>query len=606
MSPSRGERVAVVYFADEGIDVLDTEDGEVVASVPASADVNSAGLSPDGERLAVAEDDAPLRVVDVATGESVDADVTDVGAVLWSDDGRMVALAGGELVLLDGEGDIVRHVELDGSVHAFSPTTSGEWIVAATSDTLHLVDASTGRVIDDLALSEVDDVQPRPGGSGVLVTLDEQVISVYVDGRGRRLRRESGEIDTVFGNYLRSIGMTNAFPVPVAGNDGQLGFLNEDALAVTGHFAAHEGPVTGVVGLDDGRWASVGADAVLRLWDVGDRGERYAGGEADIPELVALYGESAGEESYRNMVQASDDGGSVTITRPGGFSAFVLDRQDLHVEHESPIGMLDSPVRPSTRAGVGLRVNRASGDAYLWSVVDVASIDLPRSPFGGFGINTALSADQRVIGIASDRGIATYDRASPGDGWHTIPPPGDGDPVSLFVDDDGVAIALTTAGELTTSTGDRRQLVPGTDRVAAATTDASARVVLVTQDGRLFGGTRREVDELAALDGDLDAIAVRLSPDGSRAAVVGRDRTLVIDLPTGDAIFEFPSTGGYDAVTDVAFDDDGESAVVIRRSGAVSRWQLPAIDQIAQDLRRWLPRPLTTVERTMFDMDGRR
>lgn len=103
-SPVYGPRVA--YRIDDRIWVTDGTDAEPLP-VARSKDGQYA-LSPDGTRVALAEDGA-LLIVDVATGKKVRVGDASMHAPIWSTDSRELYYVRG-----DGAGAVVRRVAADG------------------------------------------------------------------------------------------------------------------------------------------------------------------------------------------------------------------------------------------------------------------------------------------------------------------------------------------------------------------------------------------------------------------------------------------------------------------------------------------------------------
>lgn len=600
---SSGARIAVVYFGATGVDVIDTDTMQVVGAYAPSSTITGAALSPDGRQLAVASEGNGLELVDVATGEPTPLrDLGGVQLVAWPSSDTLIAIEDSTASITDQAGATLYTVQFSADVTALHATPDG-WAVVVTESELVLVDLGSGDVSGRLPWTGAIDVQSSPAGDEVLVRDANAVtrlpLEVFENPSLLPDFAASGKINAR-GRTLASVAI---FPVPLGDFDGSISVILEGAQQATGRFAAHQGPVTGLLGLEDGSWVSVGSDARLRRWDTQDFFGEHPGGFAMAPEITGLGISRGTQESRRNMLGPDRGSDLVTVAPLFDFSAYVVDRFDLSVVHESGIGMMNSPTRPGPEIGRGLRINFATGQMYLWDAENGEAEELPPSPQGGLTLQSALSPDENYVAVAGPTGVNVLDRSAAQPEWDVSGFSGDQQPISLEVDNDGVARVLTSSGRLVSTEGAHRQLSPEGVGIAAARTHLTGRTVLVSGDGRVFVGDRRRVEEIEPVDADLGVIAVRISPSGELAALIGSTRSVVLSLSTERVIFEWPSQGnGYEAVADVSFDGDDRGAVVIRASGALSRSELPDLTTIATELEASMPRSFSDEERAVLQI----
>lgn len=149
------------------------------------------------------------------------------------------------------------------SVGAVATNAAGDRVAIATGEGVTLVDGATGVRRGEVALPGLTMLQFSPGDRELIGHTNEP--SLYrIPLRGAEEERAAPTAGSDIrparlGGHYRAIGAARSFPVPVGTYGGTIASLSEDGAVVSRTIAAHHGPVTGVAGLQDGTWVSVGA-----------------------------------------------------------------------------------------------------------------------------------------------------------------------------------------------------------------------------------------------------------------------------------------------------------------------------------------------------------
>lgn len=241
--------------------------------------VMSVAYSPDGSRLASADQLDSIRVWDVATGRQLLL-VPGHTSVSFSPDGRRLAVPfsnhlvkiwdaanGAELVVLKGHQQQVRKVtfNLDGSQLA---TTAHDM-------TVRIWDATTGKEIRTINSGVVLSVAFSPDGKRLVTAGSDAVVRVWEVGTGKEqfaiknahahfgsLHEATSAIFSLDGKRFASTGSDGIARIWDAESGKEL-------LTLRGHMQE----TTGACFSPDGRWlATASADQTVKVWDTKNQG----------------------------------------------------------------------------------------------------------------------------------------------------------------------------------------------------------------------------------------------------------------------------------------------------------------------------------------------
>jgi hypothetical protein len=354
--------------------------------------------------------------------------------------------------------------------------------------------------------------------------------------------------------------------------------------------------------LPDGSWVSIGADGKLRTWSAPPVDGYIDGGgvSAELRGLVNGYGTG---ESVRAMISAGYGQDQATATAPGAYTVAVVDRRTGAIAKTPGIGGMDSPVRPSGRPGVGVRFYPSA--TVRWDVKNKTGPELPLPPVAENQSLLAISADGRYVAVAGQTSSYVLDAdAGAGATWTEHDYEQVVRPIGVDVDDGGHVTVLAADGTRIRDGGKPVSLMEAGEPLATGHVAADGTVVLVAADGEVFVGDDRGVAPRGRVDVDLDPIAVHISTDGTMAAIIGFQKTQIMDLDRGLVIHELAVTNDYRAVSDLAFDDDPtEGALIVRNDGAISRFDLVPPSAVGRYLRRHEPRKATRTETDVYGIE---
>jgi WD40 repeat protein len=580
-----GERV--ITGAGDGNALLwEASSGRVLETFPVAREgLAVATLSPDGRRVAVALERAPvapgavpgrfrpvLRVVDVAGGETVST--------------------------MEGHRDLVIETE-------FSP--DGELLLTASlDDTARVWDVDTGRTIHVLPHdADVLDVTMSPDGTRILTADDSDRAFVWDARSGRQLVELSGQGSAEFSPDGRlavtysdvprvwdvATGQTLAV---LAGQDafGAAEFTPDGRTVVTGGVDAvawdvgavrvlrHGAPVLQGSFSPDGRsLVSGGVDGAARVWDL-----------ETLSETAALE-----HEPGANVLPEFGTDGDLVVTAGGPFSPVpeeflamptrIWRAEDgkllleIPVPQEDPLDLClpggcdvpDADLSPD-----GTLVAAAGRDGFL-RIYDTETGDLLRtievgqslagvewSPDGRAILTEPFVGSLRLYDAVSGEEMATFGRTE----TDPFGPPPSG--TGLDFSSDGALIATRHGFE-------------GLARVWDART------------GRL----------VAELPHDGEVLAVRFSPDGRLLVTASVEAVTVWDVASERKLVELPGHEG--PVLTVDFSPEGSLIASGGEDGTIriQRCEVCApIDELLNLARERALRDLTPAERARFLHEG--
>jgi DNA-binding beta-propeller fold protein YncE len=604
LSTSSGSMVAVDYTMPHGFDVINAASGQVVLDSRSIGEaLTFLALSPDGTRLAVSDEQERLHLISVEMGRAEPfIDVTNIQAVSWIDERRVfvadeqsmqiVDIPTGSRTTIPGDPD---------EIYAAATHARHGWIVIAAADGLRIHDVEDGRLMRQLPFEGLRDLALSRDGSHLVARSQFTLQRVPVDAL---LAADNGGVDPPLPEPInasaRATAVSDEGDLVLGTAGGELAFAPHGGAVVTRRFPAHRAPVNGVALIDDVGWLSVAGDARLRIWSADKIDDTFAGGQAVSSFMLNQVPVSGFEASFRGTIVASADGSVATVAGPYLDEASIVDRRSLKTIASAPLGGLAAPTHPAQQQGVVARF-----DPYgVATVIDfermqVASTD--EAPLAALVAVTAVSPDGTKVALAGAGMSYVWDFALAAPAWETFEHEDLDSPMHLEVDDNGRVSVIGHTGEVVRNDGTTRVLREESQTFAAGAFVHDGTALLVDTSGRLHRAVDGSLEELARVSGDLDPLAIRVSPEETHAAVIGSTGTEVLALESGQVVLRLLGDGGrYFAVTDVMFDDDSRSLVALRFNGSLSRWSLLEEQHVIVLVDTHQPRSLTELERELF------
>ena len=231
-------------FTERNIQVWDALSGRTLSkfSVPEGTTVNSTSLSPDGQTIAVASDDAVVRLFDAKSGEaklSFRGHEKSVGVVRFSPDGGMLASGGEDRMLL---------WDLTGSLRHTFPAKYWQWKTS-------LRPICFSRDGQRFAAVGFPDVNQSPNYS-VLTVIDLDT--------GHTLAELRGHSRTILSADFSKDGTR----IATGSDDNLIKIWDISAASELLTLRGHTAPVNALQFTPDGtKLISAGADGVAIIWD---------------------------------------------------------------------------------------------------------------------------------------------------------------------------------------------------------------------------------------------------------------------------------------------------------------------------------------------------
>jgi len=282
--------------------------------------VTALAIDPRGEVLAVAGDDASIRILDAADLRELDRLVAhrdlvrtltfrsdskilasggnDGSLILWdrsahwaitrrvddlptlfcvrfSPDGKQLAAAGfdSELMLFGSSTQPQLHCECSDLRGVAYDATGLRLAVGGRSGMLFLYDPRGGQQLGEFPIhtSRVRDLVFLPGTELAATVAEDGAATIFDLARYRVVKR----ID-LLPCKLFTVAAIDRTQIAVAGSDNRIRIVDCETGEITGHFDGHQGSISSLV-YCSGWLYSGGFDATVRKWDIGGgRGARVA------------------------------------------------------------------------------------------------------------------------------------------------------------------------------------------------------------------------------------------------------------------------------------------------------------------------------------------
>jgi WD40 repeat protein len=245
-------------------------------------------MSPEGQRLAVTQEDGSVWLVDPQTLRVIRKAKVQVGALLaasFSPDGKLLAVTGvpPRVTLLNTETLVpVRKLPaLPGrSSQAVTFSPDGRLVASAALDTSRGPNMTGVGRVWDVRSGQAAPVRMKVSGNSLSFSPDGRYVAgdgaeVKIGGNAEVYDVHSGKRVTLpTGDLVRSVAFSHDGRLLAVGHyGGTVALVSTSDWKVSGHrLAGHRERVTGVeFSADDRTLATSGADGTARLWDVASR-----------------------------------------------------------------------------------------------------------------------------------------------------------------------------------------------------------------------------------------------------------------------------------------------------------------------------------------------
>lgn len=363
---------------------------------------------------------------------------------------------------------------------------------------------------------------------------------------------------------------------------------------------AHRGRVTGATSLGpDAGFATVGTDSYLRLWshlNTGTFASSWTNGSTsttyDVIDPQYLRGSRL--ECRPDLCWAYT-GSNRTI------GAIGVDLSHSEIRALRVQGSSVSGVALSTGGGYmampfmdGIAVVRLSSDGqYRWGWGDAAR-SIPSNPR-----STGLSSDGSTLVVTTGDSVLIYR-----DGHSPLNIPTNGmPPVGILFDSDQAAGVYLTDGAVISESGSAFYSPNEQLRAIANHPASPERLWWINSDGALRVNDESGPRTVTRLPGDFDPHAIRVSPDGSMAALLAPHSSLVMRRDDGGILYASYSQSDLSSIRDITFVSDG--ILTIDQAGTIRHSPLTDKSDFTATFLNNTPRDLSPEELSLFDIPMR-
>lgn len=574
--------------------VRDLDTGYVLRSITPTKRTGMVELSPDGAFVAMFGQDE-FEVVSTASGEQELSGTAGFGrwvgdVLLLVDDGKIVAYSFGH-----GE-PAPKLPSRRGDVTAFDVSADLSLIATLVGDRVRVEEFDGGRQGWVGTVQDAFDVTFAPAGElFVLGGATSQVVREP----GSRIADSAGVDLALFRN---AVPLSGAGLVGLSGDglfSAAYGYAETYATTTLSDGRAHLGITSDVAPVPGGGFATVGGDRFVRLWEE-PRLPVYPAGST--PQFAWARSLPNAREGVRPSLALSADADVLTVSQGSPAMVAMVDARTLEPLGRrvgAPLYLGDIEVRAHPCGDAGLLL--VAGSDGISTIFDVAAadgeeVDATVNPASG-GVSSShlgCAPDGSEL-VWADSAAIRFHKVGSGL-WSETPVASGASPLSVLDASTPMSVATSDGGRVD-ARGNPFRITPDGIGAEAAGDSTDSMYIAVGSDGVLYRSSPTSGPaRLGAVSQDLEAFAVRVSPDGTLAAVIGVRETEIYSTATGDMYLSL--TPGNRAlrteVRDVAFVKDG--LVVIDENGALMRYEIPDDGELAEALVP-APRGATALER---------
>jgi WD40 repeat protein len=560
-----GTRLASAENA-KTVRVWDAISGEELAAFQGhTRRVSSVAFSPDGTRLASASVDGTVRIWDVATSQGVhtlERHRGGVNGVAYSPDGARLASAGGDGMIRIWDTATGRGLRILNGHTGGGPGVINVWGVAYSPDAARLASAGgdgTIRVWDAVLGKELAVLEGHKDRvCGVAYSPDgARLASASLDGTVRvwdaATYREYATIQGHTNGVHKVVYSPDGARLASAGGDGTIRVWDAATSRKQAALEGHTNRVNGVAySPDSARLASAGDDGTVRVWDA-----------VTSQELLTLNGHT----KRVNGVAYSPDGARLASAGDDGTVRVwdaVTDREVLTITRHT--GSVSSVAFSPDGQRLASATKRPDGTVRVWDALTGQELLAVKPMVEVYSV--AFSPDGTRLAIAGNIGtVRVWDAAT---GREMTPLQGHQGSVKC--------VAYSPDGARLAGTG-----LDGTVRIWDTAT------------GR----------ELATLRGHTgNVVGLGYSPDGTRLASAGVDKTVrVWDAASGKELIALQQYAGW--ANCVMFSPDGTRLASAGDDGKIRVYDARAQTEDLRDERDALSRLEFLFDRPLLKDDVR-
>ncbi len=384
------------------------------------------------------------------------------------------------------------------------------------------------------------------------------------------------------------------------------GFTDEPRGAVL----SHQSNVHDVIMLEGGKWASVGADGMLRIWN------RSIYERLNASLEVQPNNDSTRTPALKNAIRITlgrVDESTMAVMSSDGFSRVVFERDTL-LTVRNDYGWMLGQAKVAYDTGDAVVVH-GSQDGYTFSLVpgsygigkyrDISRQDAVNWLFALLDISRDGSTVYGLLPSGINRGIYCVKKDS-----------GESDTGRFDIDSNMIylkaltpdnAMAISSEGEVFWIDGKKEYLFKEMTALTAAAHISGNQFLSLDIDGQIWltedFGSARTIGYFAPAN---EGFAIRVSSSGRLAAIIGEFETQILDIETGQVaavlnnLFSQYTTSGSASVHDVLFDPDDRGMVVVYSNGWISRVEFMERGDILGYVHENCPRQASAEEEQFF------